>query len=420
MRPMPFGRVGLRRGLALLLAVTSIAVACGSGDGADRAADAVTADNDLTLLVVDPTGQPVVGAMVALEDVVGAPVATGTDGRAAWRGLARSAVTVTAEADDFLPGRAELTLRAGVNDATLTLIPVPYELTLVVTDLDGVPVAGALVTVAAADVDPAVTDHDGEVRFVVPDLIDGEAPVRVVAQGYRSVAPELLLRRGPNDVTLALEADPHAVSEALACGVGEQVLYLEDFQDGRLAGWGDLDARLAEGDEAVTVGTDLAAPGDVALVVGPTEAGATVAAEYTTATFGDAVFRVRVRIDAEMAAAATTSLRWHSIPGPPAAAYEIGLGIGGVTVERAVGDGRPPVTLLSVPDTRLADGTFHDIEVATVAEAVEVRIDGATVGRAADPDPLADGRLGLAVTVPPGRGSVAVDDIRVCGPATPR
>ncbi len=114
--------------------------------------------------------------------------------------------------------------------------PLPYDLTVKVTDADGNPIAGALVVFPMSGSDePVAADDSGQAAWT---NLDGPAgTVTVVAQGYFKGEQSFNLNRGPNEIVVKLERDPFGLLPSDACGAGESLLYVEDYQDGEAQDW---------------------------------------------------------------------------------------------------------------------------------------------------------------------------------------
>lgn len=113
-----------------------------------------------------------------------------------------------------------------------TSTPIPYMLDITVSDQDGDLVTGATVSVNEQDM---VTDNTGQVSFT--DIEEANTLVKVNAQGYLPEEKSITLERGSNQETLILELDPNGLAGKNACGTGEKLLYLNDFQNGNADGW---------------------------------------------------------------------------------------------------------------------------------------------------------------------------------------
>ena len=119
---------------------------------------------------------------------------------------------------------------------TPTATPLPYDLTVKVLDEAGVPIAGALILFPMSGNDePVVADDSGQAVWT--NLSGPAGTVTVIAQGYFPGEQSFNLNRGPNETIFSLERDPFGLLPADACGAGESLLYIEDFQDGEAQGW---------------------------------------------------------------------------------------------------------------------------------------------------------------------------------------
>ena len=117
---------------------------------------------------------------------------------------------------------------------TPTPTPVPYDLTLDLVGEDGENVTYG-VYVQVADLEEVMMDESGMVEFL--NLPGSDVEVSIKAQGYESHVETVSLERGENSVTLTLTLDPMQVNPATACGEGQKILMIEDFEDQELQNW---------------------------------------------------------------------------------------------------------------------------------------------------------------------------------------
>ena len=115
---------------------------------------------------------------------------------------------------------------------TPTSTPVPYDLSLIVTGEEDAPIVGALVILVedGESTDSQITDEVGQVFWY--DIPGETVSLSMSAQGYFPEDVTDSLERGINQMTVSLERDPHGLLPSQACGPGEKLLYIEDFQDG--------------------------------------------------------------------------------------------------------------------------------------------------------------------------------------------
>ena len=59
----------------------------------------------------------------------------------------------------------------------------------------------------------------------------------IAAQGYEPYTETVSLERGENGKTFTLTADPLQVNPASACLEGQELVLIEDFEDGKMQNW---------------------------------------------------------------------------------------------------------------------------------------------------------------------------------------
>jgi hypothetical protein len=119
-------------------------------------------------------------------------------------------------------------------EPTLTPTPMPFDLDVMLQGEDGESVFYDAV-VAATEHEDVMANADGKVELL--NLPGPEVEVSVTAQGYVPTTETVTLERGKNTKTVTLSADPLQINPATACQEGQQVLYIEDFEDGFAQGW---------------------------------------------------------------------------------------------------------------------------------------------------------------------------------------
>jgi hypothetical protein len=104
-----------------------------------------------------------------------------------------------------------------------------------VADQAGAPVAASIVMKESGSEQPVQADATGTYTWV---SVNGPGVnLQVSAPGYFAAAQPATLQRGPNEMAVILQADPMALAAADACAPNEKLLYLEDFQSGKVADW---------------------------------------------------------------------------------------------------------------------------------------------------------------------------------------
>jgi len=124
-------------------------------------------------------------------------------------------------------------------EPTPTPTPVPYDLEVTLQDEAG----GALTMMAYVAVeelgeDPTLVDGSGITAF--SNLPKEEVTLRLTAQGFVNAKENVILERGQNSHTFTMVADPEQVDPSTACLPGQELLYIEDFEDGEMQEWDNI------------------------------------------------------------------------------------------------------------------------------------------------------------------------------------
>ncbi|MBV6396165.1 MAG: hypothetical protein HFACDABA_01758 [Anaerolineales bacterium] len=318
---------------------------------------------------------------------------------------------------------------------TPTATPLPYDLTVKVTDEAGNPIAGALAFFPMSGSDePVAADASGQA--VWSNLGGPAGTVTVLAQGYFSGEQSFNLNRGPNEIVLKLERDPFGLLPSDACGAGESLLYVEDYQDGEAQNW------LYHGSNNASIYVGPAAD-DAANSVWTIDA--TKITDYNDAwlgsnyaqnnmggapgLFGDSVWRMKFMVSRPTA----PQFSWNSF-GP--------LTFGGMELIRAtynfnLAGGQAQVylnrTLFDNADQIASDKfvksgrfkqlemTWHYAELSVFQGNVQMWLDGKPVIDFTDPEPLPEKTLGIWIGPFTDKSLTVMyfDDIRVCGLSAP-
>ena len=318
---------------------------------------------------------------------------------------------------------------------TATATPLPYDLTVKVTDADGNPIAGALAFFPMSGSDePVAADDSGQATW--SNLSGPAGTVTVLAQGYFPGEQSFNLNHGPNEIILKLERDPFGLLPSEACGAGESLLYVEDYQDGEAQNW----AYHGSNNASIFVGP---AADDAANSVWTIDA--TKITDYNNAylganyaqnnmggkpgLFGDAVWRMKFMVNRPTA----PSLSWSSF-GPLTldgmelirATYNFGLAGGQsmVRLDRTLFDMTDEVAAGEVVKSggfKQLEMTWHYVELSVYQGNVQMWVDGKPVIDFTDPSPLPEKTIGIWIG-PFTDKSITVmyfDDIRVCGLSAP-
>jgi len=141
---------------------------------------------------------------------------------------------------------------------TPTATPIPYDLTVHIADESGAPIAGASLELGEpGSSEPVLTDQAGQHTWM--GLGGPAVSLNASAPGYHPAVQVLSLERGPSEIVLILQRDPLGLLTADACAPDEQVLYMEDYQDGKGEGWQQMTAALdfnAQNGWSVSTGED--------------------------------------------------------------------------------------------------------------------------------------------------------------------
>jgi len=124
---------------------------------------------------------------------------------------------------------------------TPTPTPVPYDLSVSVLGLEDTPLVGAVVILAEVmdEEGTEITDESGQVFWI--DLPGDSVNFSISSQGYLPQDTSVLIDRGPNQFSITLERDPFGMLPSEACSTGENLIYIEDFQDGKAQGWNEIE-----------------------------------------------------------------------------------------------------------------------------------------------------------------------------------
>jgi hypothetical protein len=98
-------------------------------------------------------------------------------------------------------------------------------------------------------------DQAGRIQWL--NLPGATISLSVLAQGYLPLEQTVNIERGPNDLTLTLEHQPYALHPLKVCQPGQELLYLEDFEDGQAQGWEPISRPMWNFEEIEDRGTVL-------------------------------------------------------------------------------------------------------------------------------------------------------------------
>jgi hypothetical protein len=299
---------------------------------------------------------------------------------------------------------------------TPTATPIPYDLSVTVTDADGNPIAGAELNLAiagAAQGDTVKTDNSGIATWT--DLPGEAVTLDARAQGYKPAQAAQTIVRGKNDMPIKLERDPFGLLPAQACGEGETLLYIEDFQDGKAQGWQNITGAIdyaAQNGWSITSTTE----GNQSLTYAKVPEGADSLQNYT---FDDAVWRLKVMVAGNDG---FSFLNWRQAPAPGGETrYPLQWSDGGVMMAltrlEMPGAGHFPVgqTQLSMTQNR-----WYYMEISSYQGEIQVWVDGRSIVVYKDPKPLPPGTIGLEAHMSNGaKATYSFDDLAVCQLSAP-
>jgi hypothetical protein len=281
------------------------------------------------------------------------------------------------------------------NTPSPTPTPVPYDVDVSVVDGDGNPVVGAELTYAEME-DTQVVGETGSLSWM---NVNGDtATFSVTAQGYLPAEQEETLQRGPNSIDIALERDPYGVLPSEACAPNENLVYLEDFQDGHAPEWQQIDFQAA----GWSINEFADQPGNL---VASNSVGAEAflgnpnVNDPNFQEFDQAVWRL-----------------WYFSSGPSAVAfnwhhsgnYDIDAGHVDdarymIIVDTTAGDAIrrveiPLINFMATGSGYLARaGQWHFVEISTFDGRTQLWIDGKMVASYNDPRPLNPGTISLNI-----------------------
>ena len=275
---------------------------------------------------------------------------------------------------------------------TPTPTPVPYNLELNLVGEGGESVTFDVhVTVTGSD--EVLMDETGVIEFL--DLAGPDIEVSVKAQGYAPHVETLTLARGPNQVTLTLTLDPLQINPATACGEGQTVLLIEDFEDQMVQGWeGSIARPIFDFVEFEGHGTvlqvDRSQEGEAYLVY--------------TEVFGNMVWHYDIL---RVVGNGPIWMRFHQRDG-------IGAYVAGLAGNEGFDLGKEPDQSLGDRYWRKGDGeTWEKFSLVYFDGMVEMWINDELFIGATDNDPYEDGYISMGFQAP-SAFMTYVDNIIVC------
>jgi hypothetical protein len=266
---------------------------------------------------------------------------------------------------------------------TPTPTPVPYDLSLIVVGEDDAPIVEASAVLVEID-DMQNTDDVGQAFWY--DLPGETVSISIAAQGYFPLDITDSIERGINQITVALERDPHGILPSEACAPGEKLLYIEDFQDGEAQGWTEIEYR-SQGWDIVP---DLEFSDDLVLFK-PAQFDGTAGLEGLT--FDNTVWRLEFMPIGR-------PVVWFNLPENGGyqvndtriewSAYSLFLDPTGIKSYRA----QQPIPTIGLFDVvwTLGSNAWHQLEISRYKNIFEIWIDGYQF-KYVDPHPLPGGMI---------------------------
>ncbi len=296
---------------------------------------------------------------------------------------------------------------------TSTPTPVPYDLTVTISDESGAPVSSVtLVYPASGSDEPVLTDEQG--IYTWTNLPREAVNLEISAPGYVPQTVSQKLSRGSNAIAVTLVRDPFGLLASAACAPGEQLLYIEDFQDGK-----------AQGYQNITAATDFNAQNGWAL--GPLEEGNQVVS-FTGVygnldildgyTFENAVWRLKIRTTGKDG---FSFLNWHNVLNQDGGSrYVLQWGANVMTDLSRLQMPNPGHFSVKTTSHKVKPDQWYLVEFSAYNDIIQVWMDGKLVAEYQDPQPLPAGSLSLEAHIQNDPDTIYYfDDMSVCGLSAP-
>jgi hypothetical protein len=279
-----------------------------------------------------------------------------------------------------------------------TPTPVPYNLNVMVKNPGGQPISGASLRM---DKQTITTGDDGSASF--EGLASDQVSLQIFAQGYLATELSQPLQPGNNQVEVTLETDPFGLLPENACGQGETLLYIEDFQDGQGQGWDSLEAQAPGWSVEPDPGKE---EGNLVLASRKGNEWATLDPEKYS--FDNTAWRLHFKFEGKENAIAN----WRLVPGSQR--YMIVLGGGQANLTRNEGNQFVEIG----PAGKYAGDGWHLLEIGSFNGTVNVYLDGEKGIEYQDPKPWKGGTIALEKHLEQ-EGVYYYDDMSVCGLSAP-
>ncbi len=289
-----------------------------------------------------------------------------------------------------------------------------YDMTLILVNADGKPVNfGQATLIELGDLPSALQPIDEQGKVSWTDLPGETATVLVHAPGYKPFEQVIKLQQGqPGEFTLVLELDPFGLLPENACTMGEKLLYLEDFQDGKAQGWQNIMAAVElNAQNGWSIQPD--ETGNIVLMAANSSTG--VADNLGDMKFDNAVWRLKVMV---VGSDANGFLNWrHSFEQGDWRYYVPFGGTMQIGLNRFT-NGQDITVAQSV--AKMAQKKWYQFEISTYNGLTEVWLDGKKLLNYSDPQVLPPGTIGLELHLKDGAKMIFYfDNISVCELAAP-
>ena len=281
-------------------------------------------------------------------------------------------------------------------EPTPTATPVPYDLSMDVLDESGAPIGGA--TVQFAEMDQALTaDDNGQVTYL--DIPGNAFAYTVSAQGYNLAEGDVELERGSNSFEVTMARDPLQILPSEACQPGQDVLYIEDFEDGQGQLLEGLGRPLWGFEEDPVLGSYL---------VGNESTG-WKRVQHNGENYGDFVLHF------DMLRPVDVDIIWVRIQEGEGNSYIAVFSRDGNTWLQREGPSEPvwPARFLASPD----GVTWEHVSLSTYEGAFDFWIENELILGVDDPEPLGPGAISIELTEH--TQPFYVDNIVICGLTDP-
>jgi len=319
-----------------------------------------------------------------------------------------TAVALTAAAATSTPTITPTFTPTPTSTPTPTPTPIPYDLSVLVTGEDDIPIAGASVTLSDVEGEEGmqITNDAGQTDWT--DFPGETVNLSISAQGYFTTEASETIERGANQMIVVLERDPFGLLPDEACSPSEQILYIEDIQDGHADGWPEIEMRV----QGFDIGSHPDEPADNVIVFSGDLGGRS---NLENIIVNNVVWRAQFLIDGS----AMVSFNWRVAP----KSYETEAGT--VTDSRYALNFEEtsyilrftnPIRELLVAGNpyKAKSGVWHSIEISTYDGEMEVWIDGNRILAYNDPNPLPEGGIFFVVEPFLDNTIVYIDDMALC------